>query len=380
MSNYFVLMNKDRALANLMVNRNYIDVLRYDKVLDTLFANPCEWIKGRIESARRHNINDIFKVGNIDTLEECIKVTHCVSATDTFWFKTLNETTNWQDVSVFSNRISKLIANAAIDGVHLLGNANAKSPSPQYNVIGTADKCIKRENGKLILFKSSGIAEFGINTRPYVEGVVTQVAKALGFKTVVTYDVKETYIRSRNCYKPYCMCELVTNENTGLINYCDSKYNETNLMQLAKQFMITNDKVGLQRLREMLLLDSICMNVDRHDENYAFEYDTNKLSIRTLSRAFDFDCSLGATLPVLSKSVEDDYNKLMNIGPKTLNNFNKQAEIFVSRSIYDKLKDVGTIKIDFSEMNGLNKKRRDLIEYIINRRIKEIVALIDTRV
>lgn len=380
MGSNFILMNKDTMLGSVSVNRNRIDVNYYDNSLRQLFNNPSDWIINRAGFIGRSNIIDIFKMAGIDTLEEYMRATHCVSATDTFWFKLWGEHgVTWKDVSVFNNRISRLIANAAIDGAHLLGNANAKSPSPQYNVAGSADKCIKRVDKKLMLYKSSGIAEFGMNVRPYMEAIVTQVAKAIGFETVVEYTIEENFISEAHCYKPYCVCGLVTNEQVGLVNYCDSLYHDVRLDVVAKQMRDNSDNIGLQRLREMMVLDSICLNIDRHDENYAFEFDTDTLKLRTFSRAYDFDCSFGATLPILSKCCEDDYKKLMNIGPKTWSSFDAQAVAFASRPIYDKLKRVGAIRIDFDKMHGLSRLRRELVEYIVNRRIKEIVALIDKR-
>ena len=310
-----------------------------------------------------------------------MRTTHCVSATDTFWFRPHeNNSVFWKDVSAFNNRISRLIANAAIGGAHLLGGANVKSPSPQYNVIGYSDKCIKRVDKKLMLYKSSGLDQFGMNTRPYVEAIVTQIADKLGFETVVKYKVEETYIADKNCYKPYCVCELVTDDTIGLVNYCDSLYCAVSLVYIAKKMISENDMIGLQRLREMMVLDSICLKIDRHDENYAFELNTDTLKLGTLSRAYDFDCSFGAALPVISKCCADEYNKLMSIGPKTMSNFNEQALAFMSKSIYDRLKSVKTIKLDFTNMNGLSKQRRELMTYIVNRRIKEIVGLVEERI
>ena len=375
----FTLYNKDLPLGTIQVHRDIVNVIYYSDILTRLFHSPLEWIIARATACTRQNILDIFKVNNIHTVEQYLKATHGVAATDTFWFKEENSNIKWSDVSVFDNNISKLIANAAIDGVCLLGNANAKSPSPQYQIAGTADKCIKRANGELVFYKTSGTVEFDMNTRPYMEVIVTQVAKQLGFETPVTYNIIEKKLPTGH-YRPYCYCTLVTDVNTGLIDYCDSKFNGMTVQELLILFKTAGDKVSLVRLSEMLILDSLCLNIDRHDANYAFTFDTNTLQYKNFSKSFDFDCALGAFVGTNGVSVDTLYNKLMKIGSRmSIKNFNHLALAGMTKSIYNKLKAVKHITIDFSNMNGLTVSRKIFIEYALNRRLEEIITLVELR-
>lgn len=371
----FTLYNKNTPLSIIRVHRDIVNVEYFSDVLSHLFKSPAEWVISRATAYTRHNILEIFKLSEIYTTEQYLQATHGVAATDTFWFKEESSNVKWSDVSVFDNKISSLIAEAAINGAYLLGNANAKSPSPQYQIAGTADKCIKRINGELVFYKTSGAVEFDMNTRPYMEAIVTQVAKQLSFETPVTYNVIEKQLPTGH-YRPYCYCPLITDVNTGLIDYCDSRFSGKTVQELLRLFKTSGDKTSTTRLCEMLILDSLCLNIDRHDANYAFTFDTNTLQYKNFSNAFDFDCSLGSLFGTNGLSTDELYNKIFNIGSRmNIKDFNHLALVGMTKSIYDKLNTVKHLDIDFTNMKGLTASRRRFIEYALNRRLTEIITL-----
>ena len=143
-------------------------------------------------------------------------------------------------------------------------------------------------------------------------------------------------IPSTKQYKPYCVCKLLTDEHLGLIDYCDSNYSNCNTEAFIAQLRTNNDKISLLRFTEMLILDSLCLNIDRHDKNYAIEVDTDTLRYKHVSQAYDFDCSFGTLQLLNGNSYEELYNLLMRIGAKTsYRNFNNQALAVMTRSIWN---------------------------------------------
>ena len=64
--------------------------------------------------------------------------------------------------------------------------------------------------------------------------------------------------------------------------------------------------------------------------------------------------------------------------PKTgLGDYNEQALASMYPAMYKKLKSLKYIKLKRGKAKGISQRRFDFIEYLVNQRIKEIVALVD---
>ena len=378
---HFYFQNKNQIIAELTLNKNNVIIHNYDKKLDKIYNNFSDWIKSRIEVANRLNIYDMCKIGGLRNLEDYAKATKSISATDTFWMNNTEDLKQWSKINVFKNRISKILADTALDGIQLLRGQNTDSPSPQYKLDGSADKCIKRHginkyNSPIYLYKSCGeIWREQMNVRPYSEYLVSQLEEKLSFTDFVKYNIIEKTTES-NKIKPYSICKIFTNENIGLVDYSDSIFYKTDLLTLRKIFKQREMKRDYNILTEMLILDSITLNIDRHDSNYAFIFNTNNLEIIGLSPIYDNDCSLASTISIKDKTFNDAYNELMLKETKThLGTFNNQALSIINRDIYNKLKQVKHITFDFSKIKGMSDTRKEFIEYLVNRRIQEIIKL-----
>ena len=234
----FYFQNKDTILANISIDKNRIILHSYSKVLDKLYYNFEDWIHNRIEVSNRLNIYDMCKIAGMRNLEDYAKYTNSISVSDTFWMNNTDNLKNWNQVSLYSNRISKIIADVALNGITLLNGQNIKSPSPQYKLEGSADKFIKRHRNKdtdaIYLYKSCGeLWREPMNVRPYSEYLVNQLEKGLNFKNYVNYNISE-YNTDTNKIKPYSICKLFTNENIGIVDYDDSIFKNMSLYDLRK--------------------------------------------------------------------------------------------------------------------------------------------------
>ena len=377
----YYLMLKERAVGLLEISKFHIEVIDVSNDVENMFNDFDTWIRCRLEVANRNNIANIFKVGNIHDTEEYIHITHAISITDCFWVKPVDSKVCWDKVNAYDNRISVLLANAAIDGedniFKVLSPKHIKTPSPQYNIDGSADKCVKRLNGKIYLYKScGGVVSEMFSSRPYSEEICAMLCKTLGINNFVDYKVHE-HITETGSIKPYAVCEIFTNSNKSLIDYCDSKYAKYSLSQLCEILKKKGDTYNTNAISNMLLLDSIILNIDRHDSNYGFLYDPNATSIKCMAPIFDNDCALGSTISVQSDTLNDSFNKLKLIGPRTeFQTFDEQALAVINKPIYLKLKSIKHLNIkDNLHYKGMSNKRKEFIDYLINTRIKEIVQL-----
>lgn len=370
----YILMNKNIPLAELYVSNDYVEIKKVLNIIPEYIGDINEWVRTRFLLFGRTNILNMAKLAGISTESEFLTISKAISLTDTFWVNDLKNPTTWDRVNPYKNRLSRIMAEIAIDGVSIYQNKNIASPSPQYKIDGSADKCIKRIKGINYLYKTNGelVANVHAN-RPYSEYFVYKLCSILGMHSYTEYTIKE-YKTENGYIKPYCICPLFTDEDNGYVPICNTHYDGLGLQNLYN-IMSNRDKLIL---REMLLLDSITLNFDRHTGNYGFIYDNNSFKIKGLSPIYDNDCALASTLSIQYKSFEEAYTEAFNrYGPKTgLGGYNEQAKIAMTKEMYNKLRSLGRIRIDKPNNSiGIEDERVEFINYIINRRIKEIIEM-----
>lgn len=370
----FILMNKDKAFAEIHIENDYIII---DKILNPLpyyIDNINSWIQSRTSIVRRSNLLKMAKLAGINLNIDYITITKAISMTDTFWIDDKNNHVSWDTINPYKNKLSSIMANMAINGVELYKNENLKSPSPQYRIDGSIDKCIKRHRSANYLYKTDGEKWSDLaGCRPYSEYFVTQLCEILGINNNVKYSIKEN-ITYQGYIKPYCICKLFTNENIGFIEICDTKYKNESLSDLYS--MLDNRSKSI--LRNMIILDSIVLNIDRHTGNYGFIYNNNSFEIIGLSPIYDNDCSLGSLTSLQNKTFDDAYNEIIKFhqSKMELGGYNEQARRLMTKSILNRLTYFKNNKIQLkksSNTQGISNKRMEFINYLINRRISEIV-------
>lgn len=380
----FQLMNGNQVLADLRVLNDYIKIVKIYRSIPNYLRNIEEWIRHRTTLFGRQNVITLAKLAGINSSEDFLKIAKAISATDTIWVNDLQNPISWEKVNPYRNRISTILANIAIDGYNIQYHGQLNSPSPQYRISGSVDKCIKRHNNKLYLYKTDGGCwSDKAGKRPYSEYFVTELEKKLGFREFAKYSVVENESFDNDIgqkvIKPYCICELFTNEKYGLVECEHTKYRNHTVIQLSKVF--NNSPRNLDIWREMMLLDSITLNYDRHTGNYGFIIDNNSFKLLGLAPIYDNDCALGALESIQNNNFNATFNKLKNEKrPKVdIGDYDELAYTVVNGYWYKKLKSIGKIKLTNNNFKGISQNRIDFMNYIINRRISEILAYIKVR-
>ncbi len=155
----YYLMNKSNKIAKIkLINDTFkVDEIYNSNILKSI-KDIDDWIKLRPCLIGRSNLLSLAKLMQIDNLADYVEITKAISVTDTLWIDSREYPTTWEEINPYSNRISRIIADIAIDGVETYSGGNLASPSPQYKLGGSADKCVKRISGRegIHLFKSCG--------------------------------------------------------------------------------------------------------------------------------------------------------------------------------------------------------------------------------
>lgn len=369
---HYILMNKDIVLAELEVTNTYAHITVIKNTLPAYIGDVQNWVDSRTSPIGRQNIHTLLKLAGLNNKQDYLCVTHGISLTDTLWVKQPGESVTWGKVSPYTNRFSRIISEVAINGTYFGGNL--QSPSPEYTLDGSADKCWKRVNGRVYLYKTNGEKWSGITgNRPYCEYYVSQVANKLinNKNHFVPYGIKVS--KTKQGYnKPYVFCPIFTSERYGYLPICDSLYKHTDIRDLDKIV----DRESRLKLREMLLLDAIVLNYDRHEGNYGFLVDNDTFQLKTIAPIFDQDCSLGGFVSLQSvKSLKEAYQLAMIRQPKTqMGSYIEQGRWALTKELVSNMKNMYPFHFDrLPKEIDLEDERIEFMEYIVNMQIKNIL-------
>lgn len=366
----YILMNKDRAIAKLEINQRKVFISEVLGPVPEFIGNVTDWIDGRVPPIGRYNIMMLLKQAQINGLPEYLDVTKAISMTDTFWVQNTDKPITWDRISPYENRLSRIISEIALNCNYVGGQL--RSPSPDYTVDGSVDKCWKRINGNIYLFKTDDecyTSKAGL--RPYCEYYSSQVARQLGLHNYVRYGIT-VHKTDSGFNKPYVYCRAFTSEKFGYVPIDSTKYRHITIVELYKLL----NSFGKNTLREMLLLDSIIINFDRHGGNYGFIVNNDTFELVTMAPIFDNDCSLGALMSIKGMTNEQAYQELLkNRKPKTeLGGYIKQARMSLTDELISNMKNMYPFHFDRLPRDiDVEDERIKFMEFIVNSQIKAIL-------
>lgn len=319
----YLLMNKDRVVAvceeqNVYGEYSYAIVEQLDNYLPYGFSTLNEWIDDRQIAKHRTSIKKLMHELGIDNRHGFIDMVRCVSLTDTFWMKREDSGLAWGDVSLYTNGFDDVVARIAFDGVGMYGR-QFSSTSPEFGTSGSFDKCwVREEDGPhLIKRGSSGYANAGFE--PYAEKLCADIMDAACVSHV-------PYTLCKYHGKLASDCPLFTSEKLGFVPA---------IRMFSKGFGIDDVLTfaaahgGDELFRKMVVMDAVCVNVDRHAGNYGFLVDNDTGEVRGMAPLFDQNMAL---LPYLME--QDDVDEYLSFqGPKIGGGFVVTARALMTSDI-----------------------------------------------
>ena len=332
-----------------------------------------DWWNNRSIPLTRSGIREALEKLNISVPTGLLTHCHGLSLSDQYWIKIENEDTSWEDINFFDNDFSNDV------GEILLGNNRNKKElnlsSPDNTSVGNLKKRWAINNRMRVMIKG-GSNPF--RQEPYNEVIVSLIAKELGINCVSYSLIYE------NDY-PYSVCDNFINKNNDLVtayqinkvlkkNNSDSVY--THLIKCSEYLGIKNVK---EFFDQMIVLDYITANEDRHLNNFGFIRDASTLSFISPSPIYDNGSSFGFD------KITDDIKAFKNITLKPfkeniLEHINLVSSFkWVSVDKLLHLKE--TIKDSFSsyESRYLDKQRINAITSASIERIDYLLQLIENK-
>lgn len=358
----YELMNKDTIVATFEERYEYGEyaykmVEQLDSYLPYDFTTINEWIDDRQIAKHRTSIKKLMTELGIDNRHGFIDMVRCVSLTDTFWMRRADSGLTWNDVSLYRNNFDDVVARIAFDGVGMYGR-QFSSTSPEFGTAGSFDKCwVREEDGPYLLKRgSSGYANAGFE--PYSEKLCADILAAANICHV-------PYELCNHHGKLASKCPLFTSEEHGFVPAVRMFKRGFGIDDVL-EFCSTHG--GDELFRQMVVMDAVYVNVDRHAGNYGFMVNNVTGEVEGMAPLFDQNMAL---LPYLMEH-DDLADYLAHQGPKIGGDFVAVARGLLTSSIRTKLVALKDFEYDDPgfgypawKLDVANKIKRDMIDAIL---------------
>lgn len=245
------------------------------------------FLASRKAPKQRAHIQALFGYLNLDDLRNFLNISYGLSMIDTIWVRPVGLLATWEDVNLFDNNFSDVVAHYAFTGSGFQGLQLAGT-SPEYGTDGALPKCwIRDTNGEVKLLKGS-TAQLGFRNsgfEPHAEYYASQIAKRMSYYPYVEYDV----VNMKGGISS--LCPLFTSKELAYISM--AKELATRGRPWTEYLSVLADNSLGESYRDLLFFDCVICNTDRHLGNFGLVTDTTSYGTVSLSPIFDNGESLG---------------------------------------------------------------------------------------
>ncbi len=375
----FIFKFKDINIARVHIDRNKVNIVEiYNTKLDNIINNIDIWIQSRLHYSNRVNVIKLLKRLNIHDVESYVYITNAVSFTDCFWASSGGE--KWENINPNRYDLFKgdVIGSLIKTGTFSRISIYSKTPEPQSG--GTFDKCWEIIGNKVYLLKGSSEKwSESSGNESYSEVLCNQLEEFMGVQSYIKYSCDERIFNINGESKIFNIAKSMkfTSEKYSYIPIEFIKVDINDNNKLYDYFCsIGSGKLYLQ----MLMLDALTMNVDRHTENFGIILDDN-LDVTGMAPIFDNNLTLTPSLIIKNRTVEQIEKELQTKYPNRhlFDSFFEQGcwVLNKDKSIYDLLDNIYH-NFRFERPSGaesISDRRIEFCNYILHRQISGIVNL-----
>ncbi len=368
----YYLMNKDKmvALLRIITDTDESKLIETIKTYDRMpigLKDIDAWVDNRKASKHNAHLQNLMMRMGCHDIEGFIKITHAASINDTFWIKSVDDETTWDQISLYQNQFTETISKLAFEGVGLY-DGGFSTTTPEFTCDGSFRKCFRKEpftgkfNSDIFLYKRG--EEYGKGLEPYCEKLASEIAAHISPDNHVPYDL--TMLHDKLASR----CNLFTNEQQGYASYAKI----TNAQRL--RFSDINkyyESIGSEdTFREMLVIDALCFNEDRHAGNYGVIFDTDTLEIKRMAPVFDLNISF------FRNATPDDFSHMgdtiYKTKPKIGDDFTRIGQIAMTDKLRDRVKDLCDFKFSFRGDDTFSPERVKMLEKIVQKQANALLS------
>lgn len=273
------LMSRDKEIAQIVND----DLIPIEVGLLPLYLQRngglVEWLESRAIDRHRTNsrlLKRVLRLTSAEDAEVSMRVNGS-TITDTYWIRLDEETSlEYNQVRFSQNYFDNLALLGDPDSFNQVNRPEIiNSRTPELTNIGSFEKCWRLENGQWWLYK------LGNQLEVFSELFIHELGNLMGF-SMAYCEAWDKGIKSRDFtngaklnYEP--ARSLVGDEVDYAFNY--NRIKELN-EAMAREYL------------DILLLDTICFNMDRHTENYGFLRDPETGVFLSMAPNFDNNIAL----------------------------------------------------------------------------------------
>ena len=359
-------MNKDRIIAEFDYTKNELGTAVPKLIsgnLPEIYSDMKlkNWLETRRSAKHRAEIAKLLRSLGMTDIKSFIDVSLGLTLTDTLWVKEEHSDSKWNDINLYDNEFSEIVSQTAFMGG--ISDLSFKTTSPEYGTDGMLPKCWVRRLDGVYLLKGGTKGFDGAGFEPYSEYFVSQLENALGIEHI-EYDLDSYHDRIVST------CKLITSKEVSMI---PSAYYFRNCSELPEYLDIA-DKLGAgDKLRDMLVLDALTCNYDRHLNNIQFLVDSDTYEIISLAPVFDN--GMGLCSHCKNETAEDFIEYGSNHVPFAYYSFDDHIPTLMSEDMHRRL---DYIK-DFSFVNHkdfpVSDERLSALNGFIKHRIDRLLEL-----
>jgi hypothetical protein len=247
-------------------------------------AGLLSWLERRIIPKNREFVEEILRslgLSQGDT-KGIIDVCKGLSLNDSYWIVPEGFDGKFADYNLYENRFSEILSLVAYTGV--TQSDAAFTTSPELTTDGMLPKAWRYIEGDgIYLYKggTSGFANTG--NEPYSEHYASQVAETMGIDAI-HYDLEnwKGMLASK--------CKLFTDIDTAYIPI--GRIVKSGGLDAVIRFYDERGAEFSDRIRDMLVFDSVIYNTDRHYGNFGILRDNHSGEIIAPAPLFDHGMSL----------------------------------------------------------------------------------------
>lgn len=325
-----------------------------------------KWLKHRTIPKNRAYVNNFLsKCGlHLNRPMNIIKVSKGLSLNDCYWVVEEGFEGTFEKYNLYDNRFSKILALIAFTGYGSSIRTSLAS-CPEFTTNGMLPKCWRRIDGAIKLYKGGTTGGYNTGYEPYSEFYAAQVAEKLGLEHV-------EYGLSKWNGEICSTCELFTSKQYSFMPI--GRIVTSGGMNAVRAYYEELGEEYVSALNDMLVLDAVICNTDRHFGNFGFLIDNETNEIVAPAPLFDHGNAL------FNYAGHDDLESLENLSayaetllPCVYDNFIGTAKEVLTPKHREGLRHLMNFKFKKHSRYNLSDKRMKVIEKMIQKRAQMLL-------
>lgn len=325
-----------------------------------------KWFKHRTIPKNRAYVNNFLsKCGlHLNRPMNIIKVSKGLSLNDCYWVVEEGFEGTFEKYNLYDNRFSKILALIAFTGYGSSIRTSLAS-CPEFTTNGMLPKCWRRIDGSIKLYKGGTTGGYNTGNEPYSEFYAVQVAEQLGLDVV-------KYGLSKWSGELCSTCELFTSKEYSFMPI--GRMVTSGGMNDVRAYYKELGEDYVSALNDMLVLDAVICNTDRHFGNFGFLIDNETNKIAAPAPLFDHGNAL------FNYAGRDDLESIENLTvysetlmPCAYDDFIGTAKAVLTPKHREGLHHLMNFKFKKHSRYNLPDKRLRVIEKMIRKRAQMLL-------